>query len=65
MDIKKSVEIARVRAGISKGKLAEIMGISPQSLSGIMSRNRPSGEVLQSLADALNMKVSELIALGE
>lgn len=65
MNIKKSVNIATAKAGITKRDLAALMGISPSSLSGILTRNVPTGETLTSMADALNMKVSELIALGE
>lgn len=65
MNIKKSVNIATAKAGITKRDLAALMGISPSSLSGVLGRNVPTGDTLEKMARALGMKVSELIALGE
>lgn len=65
MNIKKSVNIATAKAGITKRDLAALMGVSPSTLSGVLSRNVPTGDTLEKMARALGMKVSELIALGE
>lgn len=65
MNIKKSIKVAVAQRGITQNQLAEEMKVSPSTLSGMLSRNTVTAPTLNKMADALGMKVSELIALGE
>ena len=65
MNIKKSVKLALVNADKRQNWLAEEIGISPAALSAMLAANRSNTTVVEKIAAALNMKPSELVALGE
>ena len=65
MDFKKSVEIALAMSSKKKIWLANEIGISRAALGERLKANNPKSESIEQIADALDMKASELIALGE
>ena len=65
MNVKKSVKIALIHADKKQGWLAEKIGMTQPALSLMLSTNRPGTLAIEKLADAFDMKPSELIALGE
>lgn len=66
MNIGKSIRVAVAMRGITQGKLAEIAGIHPVNLSKMANGKAGlQGDNLQRVADAVGMKVSEFIQLGE
>ena len=65
MNIAKSVNVALAMAEKNKPWLAREMGISLETLYRRIAVNNPKAESIQQFADALKMKPSELIALGE
>lgn len=65
MDIAKSITVALKNSGMRQLDLAEKMGIHKAGISQIISRNCVNTDTLMRIADALDMKASELIQLGE
>lgn len=65
MDIKKSLNVALSQKGLKKGEFADMLGISRARLYAMQNQKRVNPETLTSLSEALNMTVSEFIALGE
>ena len=65
MNAAKSLRIALAMRGINQTQLAAMAGITQPSISGLAHRTNWNGESLQKIATALNMKVSDFIALGE
>jgi transcriptional regulator with XRE-family HTH domain len=67
MNIGRSIKVACAQKGIKQIELAEILGLTPITVSR-MANNKGDAlkkETLESLAGAFNMPVSEFIALGE
>jgi len=66
MNIRKAVRIAMATRDMHQKDVCEAAKISPSHLSCIVHGKRSAGiETLQRIADALEMKLSELIKLGE
>lgn len=65
MNIRKSTLIALAKQEMRQGDLAKKMGIAPNTLSEIISKETCAGATLQKLADAFGMPVSQFVALGE
>ena len=65
MDISKSIQHCLDDTGIKKLKLAEKLGVSQQTVSTLMKSEKCTGDMLNKLAEAFNMPVSEFVALGE
>ena len=65
MNFKKSVVIALLDKGKSQEWLKKKLGLSGSSVSKTLTNNNPDADRIQSYAEALDMKASELIALGE
>ena len=65
MNLKKSIKQVCINEGIKQKDLAERLGIKPQQLNCIMTRNSMSLTSICKIAKTLDMKVSEFIALGE
>lgn len=63
MNIKKAVKVALAQKGLAYSDLAKRMGVSTAYLYNL-SPNVTS-KTMQSIAEALGMKASELVALGE
>lgn len=65
MNASKSLKIALAKRGLNQLKFANLAGMTQPSVSGLASRSNWNCESLQKVADALGLKVSEFIALGE
>lgn len=66
MNISKSINLALAHAGINQKELSQVMGVSQQFLSGMATgRVNASLSMVVRLAEALDYRVSEFIALGE
>lgn len=66
MNIPKSIRVALAMRGMTQGQLAEATKIHQSNISKMMNgKYSVSDSHLQTIADAVDMKVSELIALGE
>ncbi len=65
MNIKKSINVALAKKQITRQELASLMGISRTRVYAIAQQKGVQHETISALASALDMKVSEFIALGE
>jgi DNA-binding Xre family transcriptional regulator len=65
MNVGKSIKVALAKKGLKQKDLADLMGIKPPSVSALAGQKSCSGETLEKLAAALDLPVSEFIALGE
>lgn len=65
MNISKSINLCLKDTGIMKKKLAEKLGVSAQTVSILLKSEKCTGEMLEKLAKAFDMQVSEFVALGE
>ena len=65
MDIAKSIQAALVKCGMRQMDLADKLGIHKAGVSQIIGRNCVNTDTLARIADAFDMKASELIQLGE
>lgn len=66
MNISKSIRVALAMRGMTQGQLAKATKIHQSNISKMMNgKYSVSDSHLQVIADAVDMKVSELIALGE
>jgi len=65
MNIGKSIKKALIDKDMSQADLAKMLDISRQSMSQVCAREYCTHMMLQNICDALHMKASELIALGE
>lgn len=65
MDVGRSTRVALAQRDKTFSWLASEVGMSRQALSYIRRRESASGATIKKIADALDMKVSEFIALGE
>lgn len=65
MNIRKSINMALAKLDKKDIWLADAAGMKKQQLAGIKTSNKANIATITRLAAALNMKASELIALGE
>ena len=65
MNVGKSLKIALVKKGMSQTELAKKMGVHDQWVSKLANSESAAQTTLVGLATALDMKVSEFVALGE
>jgi len=65
MNTKQAVRVKLALEGRQQKWLAEKLGVSESSLSTSLKSNVFNGPFLASVAAAFDMKLSELIALGE
>jgi len=65
MNIGKSMRIALAMRDMERQELAQLMGVTPVTVSRLIGQQTCSGSVLKNIARALEMKVSEFVALGE
>ena len=66
MNIGKSIKLALIHTNTEQKELAQIMGVTKQFVSGLSTGSRPASiNMIKRLAEALDYKVSEFIALGE
>ena len=63
MDLGKQIRKARVKSGLTQEALGNILGVSKGSVSGYENNKvRPTLDVINAIADALGMQMSELLA---
>ena len=65
MNIGKSIKIALAMKGMKQKDLAELMCRHPVYICQLCNKERPGVAAIESVASALGMSVSELVALGE
>lgn len=65
MNVGKSLKIALIKKGMSQTELAKKMGVHDQWVSKLANSESAAQTTLVGLAEALEMKVSEFVALGE
>lgn len=65
MNIGKSIKVALAVKGMKAKDLAATLGVTAPTVSSMCARETASGQMLIMLGRAFDMKVSELVALGE
>ncbi len=66
MNIAKSVRVATAMRGITQKQMAALANINEVNLSKMINgKHGVSSEQLSRMAEAVDMKVSEFVALGE
>jgi len=65
MDIGKSIKLALVQQEKKAPELAKDIEIKYPTLNNIIKHGKTNTTTLERIANGLNMRVSELIALGE
>jgi transcriptional regulator with XRE-family HTH domain len=66
MNVGKSIKIALINSEMKSKDLADKMGVSPSYISGLANASKnPSIVTVMRIAIALDLQVSEFIALGE
>jgi len=65
MNIKKSIRVALAQKDLTQGDLAEMVGMTASNMSLLLKRDSISTARLSEIAEALNMKVVDLLKLGE
>lgn len=65
MNVGNSLKVALVKKGMSQTALAEQMKVHVQWVNKLANSQSASQATIEGLAEALGMKASEFIALGE
>ena len=65
MNLGKAIKIALASKGMKQKELAESLGVSHRYISKICNQSDVGMESMKKIASVLDMKVSELVALGE
>ena len=66
MNFRKSVKRVLLDRGLTQDWLADKLGINKSGVSALVREGAsPNGDTIEKVARALNMKPSELIAVGE
>lgn len=65
MNVSKSIRVALAMRELTQKQLAERLGMYESAVSQLVNRSSITTDKLKQVADALGMKVSELVALGE
>ena len=65
MNLSKAIRVALAMKEMNQKQLAERLGMYESAMSQLINRQSITTEKLTQIADALDMKVSELVALGE
>lgn len=65
MNLGMAIKIALVKKGMKQSELAEKLGVTQVYVSRICNSKNVGMNVASNVATALDMKVSELVALGE
>jgi DNA-binding Xre family transcriptional regulator len=65
MDLSKSIRVALALRGKSQKWLAEEYGVSRQWISHVKKAENVNTNTIKTIAEILDMPVSEFIALGE
>lgn len=65
MNVSKSIRVALAMRELTQKQLAERLGMYESAVSQLVNRSSITTDKLKQVSDALGMKVSELVALGE
>lgn len=65
MNIGKSIRVAMAMKGLKAKELSEKLGVTQATISVMCSRETSSGQMLKTLSDTFELKVSDFIKLGE
>ena len=65
MNVSKSIRVALAMRELTQKQLAERLGMCESAVSQLVNRSSITTDKLKQVADALDMRVSELVALGE
>lgn len=65
MNVSKSIRVALAMRELTQKQLAERLGMYESAVSQLVNRSSITTDKLKQVADALDMRVSELVALGE
>ena len=65
MNLSKAIRVALAMKEMNQKQLAERLGMYESAMSQLINRPSITTEKLTQIADALDMKVSELVSLGE
>lgn len=65
MNIGMAIKIALVKKGMKQHELADKIGVSTVYISRICNKKNVGMNAVSKIAEALDMKVSDLVALGE
>ena len=65
MNVSKSIRVALAMRELTQKQLAERLGMYESAVSQLVNRSSITTDKLKRVADALDMRVSELVALGE
>ena len=65
MNVKKSLNIALAKKGLSMTQFAKMMGVSRQRIYALNTQTVWSADLLERICTTLNMKLSDFIALSE
>jgi len=65
MNIARSITIATFEKKMTKKELAEKMGVTSSAMTALFKGEACSGRMIKRVSEALDLKASEFIALGE
>lgn len=65
MDLGKAIRVALAQRGMNQSDLAGKMGTGVANISAIINRGSSTTETVKKLADVFDLKVSDLMKLGE
>ena len=65
MNVSKSIRVALAMRELTQKQLAERLGMYESAVSQLVNRSSITTDKLKQVANALDMRVSELVALGE
>ena len=65
VNVSKAIRVALAMKEMNQKQLAERLGMYESAVSQLVNRASITTDKLKQVADALGMKVSELVALGE
>ncbi len=65
LNLGKSIKVALAKAGMSQRQLADQMKLSVRFITKLANSKTANLATVEKIAEALGMKASELIALGE
>lgn len=63
--VKTAVAVAMAKRGINQMELSRRLNMKQPTVSKQLNKARPSWEFVEKVADEFNLKLSELVALGE
>lgn len=65
VNVSRAIRVALAMKGMTQKQLAERLGMYESAMSQLINRASVTTDKLSQVAEALDMKISELVALGE